>query len=174
MELNTVLKLRRSTRAYTDQQISAEQVAALLESAMAAPVGMARYDRVHLSVVQDRAVLDELNSMFQAAVNKPEAVPTYNAPTVIFISCDKEYDDLGMGANASCLMENMMLTATDLGLGNVYLFGMIQVLKDNPRVPELLQVPEGYRTVCGIAVGYATTPLTEREIPADRITVNYV
>lgn len=174
MEFTKTLSLRRSTRAFTDEQLSEAEVSALLKAAMAAPTAMARFERIHLTVVQDPAVLEELNLLFQKAVGNPEAYPTYHAPTLIYVSNSTEDEEILAGANAGCVMENMLLAATDLGLSSVYLFGVSQALQGEPRVAELLRLPEGFRTVSAIAVGHSAQPLEPREIPADKIAVDRI
>ena len=61
--LNEVLeniKSRRSVRAYTEQQVSAEDLNLILEAATYAPSGM-NFQTWHFTAIQDAAVLTELN-----------------------------------------------------------------------------------------------------------------
>ncbi len=175
MEFTDVLALRQSTRAFTDQQLTGGEVDALLKAAMSAPTCMGRFERLHLTVVQDPAVLEELNRLFQQAVGNPQAYPTYHAPTLIYVSNSLEDEEIICGANAGCVMENMMLAAADLGLGSVYLFGVSQALQgQREQVAQLLKLPEGFRTVSAIAVGHPAQPLQARSVPADKIAVNRV
>jgi nitroreductase len=174
MEFTKALSLRQSTRAYTGEQITENELSALLNAGMAAPTCMGRFERVHLTVVQDPAVLEELNTLFQNAVGDSNAYPTYHAPTVIYVSNSLEDDEIVAGANASCVMENMMLSAADQGLASVYLFGVSQALLSTPRVAELLRLPEGFRTVAAMAVGHAAQPLAPRVLPSDRIAVTRI
>lgn len=174
MEFTRALTLRQSTREFTDEQLTEKELSQLLKAAMAAPTCMGRFERLHLTVVQDPAVLEELNQLFQKAVGNPEAYPTYHAPTLIYVCNSLEDEDIVAGANASCLMENMMLAAADLNLASVYLFGISQALQQEPRVRELLKLPEGFRTVAAIAVGHPAHPLQERAVPADKITTNRI
>ena len=174
MEFESVLALRQSTRSYTQEPLTSRQVEALLSAARHAPVCLGQFDHVHLIVVQDKAVLDELNSLFAEAVNDPEARPTYGAPAVIFVCNRTEDEEIVMGANASCIMENMLLSAADQGLAAVYLFGISQVLRNNARFQELLRLPEGFRTVSAIAVGHSDQPLAPRAMPEDNLGVTRV
>ena len=64
---------------------------------------------------------------------------TYGAPTVIYVSCKNEDEEIIKGCNAGVVMENMLLEAADLGLGAVYLFGVSQVLFANEEITKLLQ-----------------------------------
>lgn len=174
MEFTRAMALRQSTREFTQEQLTEQEVNQLLKAAMAAPTCMGRFERLHLTVVQDPAVLEELNKLFQKAVGNPEAYPSYHAPTLIYVSNSLEDEEIIFGANASCVMENMLLAAADLNLASVYLFGLSQALQGEPRVKELLKLPEGFRTVAAIAVGHPVQPLQERAIPDDKISVNRI
>lgn len=171
MELTKVLQLRRSTRAYLKEQITEEQLSAILEAAQRAPIGMGRFDRMKLVVVQNPDLLEELNADFAAAIDNAEACPTYNAPTVIFVLEKKEDADLLSGANAACVVEHMALAATDLGLGSVYLLGICRELQKSAHAAAILRIPSDYRMVSAVAVGKPAEPLTKRELN-ERIAVN--
>ena len=174
MEFTKVLSLRQSNRAFTDEPLTEAQIDALLAAANAAPTCMGRFERLHLTVVQDKAVLDELNAMFQKTVGDPAACPTYGAPALIFVSNSLEDEEIIYGANASCVMENMLLAAVDQGLAGVYLFGISQALQGQERVAQLLQLPEGFRTVSAIAVGLPAQPREPRPLTLDKIATNRV
>lgn len=176
MEFNQVLALRQSNRAFTDQPVSREQLSELLKAAMAAPTAMARFERLHLTVVQDPAVLEELNRLFQRAVGDESAYPTYHAPAIICVSGSVEDEELLMGANVGCAMENMLLKATELGLGSVYLFGLFAATRAlaDQRIPQLLKLPEGFRPVSAIAVGYPAQPLAAREVPEGKVAATWI
>ena len=174
MEFTKVLSLRQSNRAFTGEPLTEAQIDALLAAANAAPTCMGRFEHLHLTVVQDKAVLDELNAMFQKTVGDPSACPTYGAPALIFVSNSLEDEEIIYGANASCVMENMLLAAVDQGLAGVYLFGISQALQGQERVAQLLQLPEGFRTVSAIAVGHPAQLLEPRPLTLDKIATNRV
>lgn len=162
MEFTKVLQCRRSTRAYRKEQITEEQLSAILAAAQAAPIGMGRYDRMRLVVVQDEELLENLNADFASAIDNADAYPTYGAPTVIFVLEHKEDPDLLSGANAACVVEHMALAATNLGLGSVYLLGICRELQGRAHAAALLQIPSDYRMISAVAVGIPQEPLTER------------
>lgn len=174
MEFKKTLALRQSVRAFTDEQITDEQLNTLIQAANAAPTCMGQYDRVHLTVVQNPDILKQLNEAFQKAVGDPEIQVTYGAPTLIYVSCNVEDEEIIKGADTGVIMENMLLAAADMGLGAVYLFGVSQVLFANDEIAALLQVPEGFRTVSAIAVGVAAGPMAERPLGTDKISVTYL
>ena len=57
-------------------------------------------------------------------------------------------------ANVSCAAENMMLAATELGLGSCFLMGPMIAFSD-PALRARLGLPEGYEPLIGVALGYA-------------------
>ena len=127
-------------------------------------------NHLHLTVVQKPEILVQINAAFQKAVGDPNMQVTYGAPTVIYVSCKNEDEEIVKGCNAGVVMENMLLEAADLGLGAVYLFGVSQVLFANEEITKLLQIPEGFRTVSAIAVGTSADALQERTLGTDKIS----
>ena len=173
MEFKEVVKLRQSVRAFQPRQITEAQLQAVLEAAYHAPVAMGQTENIHLTVIQSPQVLDQLNAVFAETVGNPEAKPTYGAPTVIFVSAPKEKEDILNGANAAVVVENMLLAAANQGLGGVYLFGVSQATQGRPEPPQLLGLPQGFRTVSAIALGYPAVEVAPRELGV-RFETNYV
>ena len=169
MEFNQTLAKRQSIRKFTEEQITEEQLQKLLEAANAAPVCMGQYDHLHLTVVQKPEMIAKVDEAFQKAVGDPNAHMTYCAPTLIYVSCKNEDEEIIKGCNAGVVMENMLLEATDLGLGAVYLFGISQVLYADEAINAMLQIPEGFRTVSAIAVGVAADETEARSLTTERI-----
>jgi nitroreductase len=172
MELKEVLSLRRSCRSYQPQQITEEQLSAVLDAGLQTPAAMGRFDKLRFIVVQDADVLDSLNSCFAVSVGNTAAYPTYHAPTVIFVACAAEDDPLLQGANAACAVEQMTLAATEEGLGSVYLFGICRVLQGSAQAAALLSLPEGFQLVSALAVGYATDPASPRPVEEGKIAIS--
>ena len=98
--LNEVLeniKSRRSVRAYTEQQVSAEDLNLILEAATHAPSGM-NFQTWHFTAIQDAAVLTELNEKIKGAFAKSDDTRLqerghsrtyccyYHAPALIIVS----------------------------------------------------------------------------------------
>ncbi|MCD8086314.1 MAG: nitroreductase family protein [Clostridiales bacterium] len=174
MELTNVFALRRSCRSYTDQQLSEAELTAVLNAGLQTPAAKGRFDKLRFVVVQDKAVLDALNSSFAATIGNEAAYPTYHAPTVIFVACDSSDDPALQGANAACAVEHMALAATDQGLGSVYLFGVCNILKDSAQASALLQLPVGFHLVSALAVGHPTAPAQPREPDPAKIVVTRI
>ena len=174
MEFTKVIRLRRSTRGFTNEQITDEQLREILDAAQLAPIAGADYTMSHLTVVQDAALLDEIRT--DCLLRRKDGTtldPLYGAPTIILLSVTGPSDDNIEYCNVACAIENMTLAATNLGLGSVYLWGFLRKLRRHPETIEKLQLPEGYTLLSGIAVGHAATPLEER-LPKENIGVNYL
>ena len=170
--MNPVLQAisdRRSIRGYAPEQITMGQRDALVKAALESPSAMDRQPW-HFSVVQDRALLSEINeaarahAMLDAAsyaasrFSDPAYDVFYGAPTVIFISLEKnapaiQQIDTGIAA------ENLALAATGLGLGSVIL-GMPReafLSEQGDAFRARLDFPAGYDFAIAVAVGTGTT-----------------
>lgn len=74
---------------------------------------------------------------------------------------DAKLDRVGMVAGASVYpaVQNLLLTARALGLGAALTTLLVQF---EPRVRELLGIPEGVATAATLAIGYPARPLARR------------
>ena len=193
MDYFDLLRYRKSTRKFTNKQISHDDLAKILLAANAAPVGSNMYRDVHLTIVRDRGILDKLS---EAAVKRFEdkellkriagdiqgdgvlktvTDPFYAAPVVIFISHRKQ--DLQPGieyANAACIALSMHFAATALGLGSVFIWGVLEAMRIDPEHDNtpVLELPEGFEPLLGVAVGYPAKESIARDIKPDRIALN--
>jgi nitroreductase len=76
-----------------------------------------------------------------------------NAPAVIFVGAP---EGVFAGENVGCLAQNIMLAATELGLGTCFL-GSVQMMFAEPAMAEHLQslgFSDGYKLRYALAVGY--------------------
>lgn len=152
METINAIARRCSVRAYNGEQLSAEELNTVLRAGCAAPVGLALYDSMMMTVVQDKTLLDIISKGIQQGMNRP-GDPVYGAPTLIILS-SKAQPAVGIDyANAGCIMENMMLAATELGLGSVIIWGAGTVAETVPGLKALLEIPAEYHALAGLALG---------------------
>ena len=174
METLKSMLVRRSCRAYTDQQISDEQLEKILLAANAAPIGRALYENMHLTVIQDADFMAGWTEKFRTMVGDEAANPLYGGKTWIIVSSKAETGEIAF-ANAACMVENMSLEAVDLGLGHVYIYGALRVLENNPEFIQAIGIPEGFRPISSIILGYEQNHQTdEREVSLDRVETNYI
>lgn len=171
------LRSRKSCRSFRSEPPEEGQLKTVLEAAMAAPVGMAQYDKLRLIVVRDTALLERISAEAATAAGMPERRPLYGAPVVIFVCAPAGAEGAVAGIdqqNAACLVENMLLAATALGLGSVYIKGCLDYVCRTPAILESLGVPQGMLPTAAAALGHGTEPIARREIPPNRIAVSYV
>ena len=141
----SAIKKRRSIRRYTDQPVTDEQIRQLLEAAMAAPSA----DNIQpweFVVVRDPALKGEL------ARTHPWSDMAADA-AVVFVVCANERASHHWVEDASAATENLLLAATALGLGAVW----VAVYPDASReayVRRVLGIPEEMRVLCLVPVGH--------------------
>ena len=196
MEFEEVLRSRQSTRKYLPKQISDEQLQTLLETANRAPVGSKLYKDIHLTVVQNQEILLKLCEAAWERFSSRQKVEEiagetldktqtkeirinlfYDAPTVIFVSHRRQTLQPGIEwANATSVVNEMHLAATDMGLGSVYMWGALESMRMIPELDhtELLELPEGFEPLIALAVGYPAEELRERPVSHEMITTNYI
>ena len=195
MDFTELLKYRQSTRKFTDQPVSKEDLEKILLAGNAAPVGSNLYKDLHFTVVTDRQILHTLSEAARYRLKDKETMrkivstipgqgglkkefdPFYGSSCVIFVSHRKQ--DLQPGieyCNVASTVLAMHLAATDLGLASVFMWGSLEAMRIYPQFDhtDFLQLPENFEPLLGLAVGYPEKPLKEKELRKDKIEVNYL
>jgi nitroreductase len=142
--LSTIRK-RRSIRRYTDQVVTDEQIRQLLEAAMAAP-SASNIQPWEFVVVKDPELKRQLAQTHRWSYMAADAA-------VVFVICANERASHHWVEDASAATENLLLAATALGLGAVW----VAVYPDVSReayVRRLLDIPKEMRVLCLVPVGH--------------------
>ncbi|WP_099468515.1 nitroreductase family protein [Konateibacter massiliensis] len=176
METFDTIFSRKSVRSYTGKQVSQEELDKVLKAANASPVAMAQYENMHITVIQNEELLQEIEECAANTFQKPGMKPLYNAPTLIVLSsvAPKPPKENALYSNAAIMAHNMALAATDLNLGSCYIWGAFAAVNQNPDLVKKLNLPEGFVPCCGITLGETTEKYEERDIPAERFKTNYI
>ena len=171
--LKTIVK-RKSTRAFsTEKQIARADLDIILAAGCAAPVGMADYASIHLTVVQSPEFLAKINSTARAAFNLDRDV-LYGAPTFVLVSVSEQQKAPNIHfANVGCIVENMLLAATDLGIDSVYLWGASNVIAGNAELCKQIGIPDGFKPASGAALGYAVENNPGEKELGVTLSINY-
>jgi len=157
------IEARRSIRAYKDTPVEREKLQFLAECGVKAPSAMNRQEW-EVRIVDSKAWIDDCTTTYLNAVegtgkadymkNAPGFKNIFrNAPAVIFVAAP---EGVFAGENVGCLAQNIMLAATELGLGSCFL-GSVQMMFAEPAMKECLQslgFSEGYHLRYALAVGY--------------------
>lgn len=171
--LEAILK-RKSTRAYKSEQISNEALDNILKAACASPVGMARYDTLHITVIQNEDVLVRIFNEAEEALFKAIGIRknmNFGAKTVILVSSAPAYREGVEYAHAGIVIENMVISATSMGIDSVILGGPIPAIENNDELKNVLGIPEGFKPLLAVALGYGSedTPVKEHTISINRV-----
>jgi nitroreductase len=174
------IESRRSIRAYKDMPVEREKLQLLAECGVKAPSAMNRQEW-EVRIVDSKEWIDECTATYLKAVEgtdkaKYMLTPTFknifrNGAAVIFVGAPA---GLFAGENVGCLAQNIMLAATELGLGTCFL-GSAQMIFADPTMAkyvESLGFSEGYTLRYALAVGY---PDEEPEAkPRDMSKIKFV
>jgi nitroreductase len=198
MDYLELLRHRVSIRKFLGDQITEDELSAILSAANGAPIGSNMHRDIHLTVVQNREILDKLA---QAAVKRSEnkkrmreiagdtvlagdnekpagsVNPFYGAPTVIFVSHRNQTIQPGIEyCNVACVVLSMHLAATELGLGSVFMWHALESMRELPELDNsyLLNLPEGFSPLLGIAIGRPLKPPVARALRIDKIKTDYI
>ena len=152
MELKTAIAKRKSTRSYSPEPVSSDAIDAILAAGAAAPVGMGDRDRMHLTVVQDKELL-ELISIAAAKARGSNDDPLYAAPLLILVSTNPTGKENMDAVNAACITENMLLAAEGLGIGSVIIWSSSLGIAADADLAADLGIPEGFIPVLGSVFG---------------------
>lgn len=147
MDFMELAKRRCSVRAYEDRKVEPEKLERILEAARIAPTAK-NLQPVKLLAVQSGEGLEKVG----------KAANIYGAPLAIIVCADHQrawtrpFDrKRSTDIDASILTDHMMLEATELGLGSVWIcFFKPDVLREEFSLPEHLE------PVNILAVGYAS------------------
>ena len=172
MTVQEAINARKSIRKYTGEPVSEEELKALLKAAQEAPVGMGKYETLKLTVITDKALLDEIDQNAARFFGNPSIHPLYGAPTLIVVSSSAQ-DNIG-SANVAMIVHNMALEAVELGVGQVDIYGATFALTQNAELLAKLNLPEGFVPLGSIAVGKTEEAYAARDIDLNRIETSYI
>ena len=163
MEFSELAKKRYSVRSYNGKKVEKEKLEKILEAAHVAPTA-ANLQPVRLLVIQQEEGLEKLS----------KAANIYHAPLAIVVCADhdkawvrpfdkKQTCDI----DASILTDHMMLQASELGLGSVWIcYFKPDILREEFCIPKNLE------PVNILAVGYSKeTPQSPDRHEETRIAV---
>lgn len=172
MEFTTLLNSRKSIRSFTGEAVSDETLKKIIHAANASPVGLGKYDSVHLTVVKSKELLAELEQNTAHLFKVENRSFLYNAPELIIVSTTAT-DNVGY-SNAAIIAHDMALAAVDENAGVCHIWGCIVALAGNPQLAAKLGIPEGFSPACAVAIGKTADSYVPREIPDDRISMNII
>ncbi len=172
--MNTLdaIKARHSTRGFSDRQISDADLEAILFAGGQAAVGGADFKSLKLYVVQDPDLLKDIDEA--SAKLHPGSHPLYGAPTLVVLASKQSILEKIEFTNAGCVIQNMMVAATDLGVDSIYLWMCMYGINNDPDLIKRLGFPEGFTCVGTMALGYEAKEFPKFKADEQRIEVAYI
>ncbi len=172
MALMDIIEARHSIRKYTEEQITGEALEKILKAGNFAP-NAGGGQRSVMVAVHNRELTTQLGKMNMAHFDRshlagnyvsreqPSTIddPTikngfYGAPTVVCVFSQENF--LFRTADAFCMMENMILQATELGIASCIISRGYETFasEEGKRLMEKWEVPEGYTCQGFVILGY--------------------
>lgn len=163
MKADSIFRYRKTIRNYTSMPVSEQDLEKILDAAQTAPLALGDDKTTHITVVTSPELIEEIREACKRTLKSGKVKDSlYGASTMFLISATDISEDHIEYCNAACIVENILLQATSLGLGSTYIWGCLRRLKQHPEIIEKLQIPEGYEILSAAVVGHTEEPLTER------------
>ena len=168
---------RRSVRKYLDKPVEHEKLEAIALAGINAPSAMNRQNWA-VRIIEDQKLIADVSEVYkQENPGMAQRDANFknmfrNAPNLICVCAPQ---DGGFNLDAGLLGENMMLAAQSLGLGTCIQTGPVRFLLTNEKAKfflERLDIPEGYKLLYVIAVGYPDEKPDAK--PRDASKVKYI
>lgn len=182
MNVSQAILARRSVRSYKQDAVNSAIIRCLLEAAVRAPTAMHQEPLAFL-IIQDKKILRTLSDLAKPMVLKEIRQSAsqnthhhmdvfeqddfnifYDAGTLILICAKTESPFF----EADCWLaaENLMLSASAMGLGSCVIGSAIAALKTD-EVKRKLHIPPEFSAVSPIILGYASNKVapTNRKAP---------
>lgn len=182
MDVSQAIYGRRATRSYTSEPLGEEIIKQLIDAAIHAPSAVNEQPWAFV-VVEDPEIMrtisdaskqlmhkdaawQKMEAGFRSILESPAFNIFYHAPALIIL-CRKPQ---GAHPDWDCCFaaENLMLRATELGLGSCVIGFSWEALKD-PEIKKMLKIPDEYEGMLPIIVGHpsehpAATPRNAPEV----------
>lgn len=163
-EILDIIKKRRSLRSYNLKSVEKEKIDMILEAAIWAPSSN-NSQPWYFTIIKNDGIGSELNlaakeilqNSDNKSLNKLDHIPDlfYGAPIIIVISGLKNVKNAIIDCSAAT--QNMLLVAESIGLSTCW-NGLVRnlFLNDiNHKVIKKLKIPENYKPLYAVAVGYS-------------------
>ncbi len=156
MNVTLAIQQRSSTRGYTQEKLTEEELCALLTAGLQSPTAINLQD-LHFTVLKgDHPLLSEIEEEKNRlrGMKNPEHNFYYEAPAVILLSGRK--GNKWSPVNAGIAVQSMALVAEELGLGSLIIGCIHDALRGERQeyFEKALKFPEGFAFEIALAVGH--------------------
>lgn len=147
-----IIKTRRSCRKYKPEQITDEELKAVLEAGTYAPTSRGMQSP-YIVAVQNEEQRKQLAAM-NARVMGVTSNPYYDAPTYVLVFTPADANNPIQ--DGSCVLENMMLAAHAIGLASCWIHREREMFSTEEGKVLMKQwgLPEGLVGIGALSLGY--------------------
>ncbi|MBR1626279.1 MAG: nitroreductase family protein [Bacteroidales bacterium] len=148
------LKHRRSIRKYSSEQITDEELIAVLEAGTYAPTGHNKQD-LWIVAVQKKDIMEKLIRM-NATIMGTDTNPYYDAPTIVLVFGSPLDENPNTIKNGSLILGNMMNAAYAIGLGSCWINRETEMFStaEGKELIKQFGLPQNVIGVGAISLGY--------------------
>lgn len=154
MDFLEIAKKRYSVRSYSERKVETEKLDKILQAAHVAPTA-ANLQPIHLIAVQEKGGLEKIS----------KGANIYGAPLAVIVCADHDkawvrpFDNKQTGdIDASILTDHMMIEATELGLGSVWVCYF-----EPDIIRKEFNLPDNLEPVNILAIGYSDEEAADPE-----------
>lgn len=174
-EILKAMEQRSSTRGYTEEKLTKEELDCLIRAGLQAPTATNRQE-IHITVVNgDHPILKEIEDEKNLGRGIQDAPHNfyYEAPVVLLLSAERAFS--WGKIDAGIAVENIALAAEGLGLGNLIIGCIKDALSGEKKeyFSSALKFPEGYDFEIAIAVGHKAVSKEPHEYSVEN-NVNFM
>ena len=147
-DFQEILYSRASIRAFTDAELSDEQLTELVRAGLAAPWAFHDHAR-HLCVIAGHENVQKLARVFAEVLGRPG----YNmyAPAAAILACVERGND-NQKLEVGCMLENIFLRATDMGIGSCWIGFTLMHFTDTSK-NTAFGIPHTHKPMFAVAFG---------------------
>ncbi|MEM0085270.1 MAG: nitroreductase family protein [Candidatus Methanomethylicia archaeon] len=160
MDVFEAILKRRSIRRYLDKPVEAEKILKCLEAARWAPSAH-NSQPWHFIIVRDRETREKLASIH------PFGKHMAYSPIVLVVLADPEKSPIFWQNDVGAAVQNILLTAFSEGLGSCWIG--VQFTPFEEEFKKILKIPEKFRVVCAITIGYPAHERTSTRVALEDI-----
>ncbi|MFZ5597098.1 MAG: nitroreductase family protein [Bacillota bacterium] len=164
MDILEAIKGRRSVRLYKNAPVDGDIIRELIGAAVYAPTG-SNLQPWLFAVIENRDFMkkwsdlakkhnqgnEKIAGRYKAVLENPDINLFYNAPALIAIYGNRESPTYMADCSMAAL--NFMLAAYNKGLGTCWI-GLAVDAGDLPEIRDALKIPDGFKAVAPIILGY--------------------
>ncbi len=163
------IRERSSTRGYTPDPLTEEELNILLQAGLQAPTA-ANKQEIHFTVVPgSHPIMQELEEEKNRLreISSPPHNFYYEAPIVVIISADSTFKWGPLDAGIA--VENMALAAESIGLGSLIIGCILDAMAGEKKAyfSQALKLPPSYEYKIAIAFGHKATAKEPHTYDAD-------